>query len=245
MKAPEIARILNGIPVMEPKQGIEITEFIQENRLSRCLELGFAHGVGTAYMAHAVAQMENGRVVSIDLEEARKRNPDIHTVLRSVGIPPERVDIYFEPTSYTWRLMRFLQEGRRDYFDFIYIDGAHTWTVDGLAFYLGALLLRPGGWILFDDLDWTLETSSIRAEPWVKRLPLEERQSPQVRLIWDLLVKSHPGFDQLLDKGNWGFARKSEGPVAHSVVVEYRQHPLIDSLRKMGGALMRRYRSSP
>lgn len=244
MEPQEIAHCLDGIPSMEPAQGVEITRFIRENQLSRCLELGFAHGVGTAYLAHAVAGMENGRVVTIDREEARSRNPDIHTALRRVGVPSDRVEIYFEPTSYTWRLMRFLEAGRQDDFDFIYIDGAHTWAVDGLAFYLCAQLLRPGGWILFDDLDWTLATSSVAGEPWVQALPIEERETPQVRKIWELLVKSHPSFDRLIDKGNWGYAHKSDRPVSRSEVIQYRYHPLVGTLRKMGGALIRHYRSS-
>jgi predicted O-methyltransferase YrrM len=238
MQAHEIARVLDGIPVMDPLQGAEVTQFIKGNKLSRCLELGFAHGVGTAYLAHAVAELENGKVVTIDLEAARQRDPDIRTVLRMVGVPQGLVDIYFEPTCYTWRMMRFLEQGLRNSFDFIYLDGAHTWAVDGLAFYLGSLLLRPGGWILFDDLKWTLAGSSIAEEPWVKKLPLDERETPQVRKIWDLLVKTDPAFDQLIDNGHWGYARKSTGMTTSRVVVEY--HPLINSLIYVGSRLIGR-----
>jgi predicted O-methyltransferase YrrM len=243
MQVHEIARVLAGIPLMDPEQGAEITRFIRENKLSRCLELGFAHGVGTAYLAHAVADLGNGKVVTIDLEQARQRDPDIYTVLKMVGAPQGLVDIYFEPTSYTWRMMRFLEQGLRDYFDFIYLDGAHTWAVDGLAFYLGTLLLKPGGWILFDDLKWTFAQSLIAEEPWVKELPPEERETPQVRKIWDLLVKTHPDVDQLIDNGHWGYARKSTGLRTSRLVVEY--HPLINSLLYVGRRLIGRARHPP
>jgi predicted O-methyltransferase YrrM len=238
MQAHEIGRVLNGIPSMNPRQGAEITQFMQGKKLSRCLELGFAHGVGTAYLAHAVAELKNGKVVTVDLEAARQRDPDIHTVLKMVGVPQGLVDIYFEPTSYTWRMMRFLEQGLGNSFDFIYLDGAHTWAVDGLAFYLGSLLLKPGGWILFDDLKWTLAGSSIAEEPWVKNLPLDERETPQVRKIWDLLVKNHPEFDELIEKGNWGYARKSTGVTSRSVIVKY--HPLISSLLYVSRRIRRR-----
>jgi predicted O-methyltransferase YrrM len=240
MQAHEIARVLDGIPNMDLRQGAEITQFIKEKKLSRCLELGFAHGVGTAYIAHAVAELDNGKVVTIDLETARQRNPAIHTVLNMVGVPKSLVEIYFEPTSYTWRMMRFLEQGLRDYFDFIYLDGAHTWAVDGLAFYLGSLLLKPGGWILFDDLKWTLAGSSIAEEPWVKRLPPDERETAQVGKIWNLLVKDDPAFDLLIEKGNWGYARKSTGGTPHRVVVKY--HPLVSSLRYVRSLLIGCYR---
>jgi predicted O-methyltransferase YrrM len=243
MQVHEIARVLEGIPNMDPRQGAEVTRFIKEKKLSRCLELGFAHGVGTAYLAHAVADRQDGKVVTIDLETARRRDPDIHTVLKMVGVPQNLVDIYFEPTSYTWRMMRFLEQGLRESFDFIYLDGAHTWAVDGLAFYLGSLLLKPGGWILFDDLKWTLAGSSIAEEPWVKALPLDQQETPQVRKIWDLLVKHHPDFDQLIEAGNWGYARKSTRATHRTVVVKY--HPLISSLFGVGTRLIERARRPP
>jgi predicted O-methyltransferase YrrM len=240
MQAHEIAGVLEGIPNMDPRQGAEVTRFIKEKKLSRCLELGFAHGVGTAYLAHAVADLPDGKVVTIDLETARRRDPDIHTVLEMVGVPQNLVDIYFEPTSYTWRMMRFLEQNLRESFDFIYLDGAHTWAVDGLAFYLGSLLLKPGGWILFDDLKWTLAASSIAEEPWVKELPFDQRETPQVGKIWDLLVKHHPDFDQLIEKGNWGYARKGIRATNRRVVVEY--HPLVSSLLGVGARLIKRAR---
>ena len=209
MEVHQIASILAGIPNMNARQGAEITRFVRQRKLGRCLELGFAHGVGTAYLAHAVAGLPHPRVVTIDLETARRRNPDIHTVLQMAAVPQHLVDIYFEPTSYNWRMMRFLEQGLGGTFDFIYLDGAHTWAVDALAFYLGSLLLRAGGWILFDDLRWTLAGSSIADQPWVKELPRDQRETAQVRKIWELLVKQHPDFDQFIERDNWGYARKA------------------------------------
>ena len=40
-------------------------------------------------------------------------------------------------------------------FDLVYLDGAKNWTIDGLAVVLAERLLRPGGWLLMDDLHWT------------------------------------------------------------------------------------------
>ncbi len=242
MEVHQIADALAGIPNMDAGQGAEITRFIQQRKLSRCLELGFGHGVSTAYLAHAVAGLPDAKVVTIDLESARRRDPDIHTVLQRVSVPQNLVDIYFEPSSYTWRMMRFLEQDLYETFDFIYLDGSHTWAVDGLAFYLGSLLLKPGGWILFDDLQWTLAGSSVAQEPGVKQLPIEERETPQVRKIWDLLVKHHPDFDELIDRSNWGFAHKSTVRTSRTVEVKY--HPLVRSLFGVGARLIERARRS-
>ena len=66
-----------------------------------------------------------------------------------------------EFSSYTWWLKEQVQ-ARSDragnvepLYDFVYLDGAKNWTIDGLAVVLVEKLLRPGGWLLMDDLDWT------------------------------------------------------------------------------------------
>ena len=66
-----------------------------------------------------------------------------------------------EFSSYTWWLKEQVQ-ARSDragnvepLYDFVYLDGAKNWTIDGLAVVLIEKLLRPGGWLLMDDLPWT------------------------------------------------------------------------------------------
>lgn len=239
MNASAVADALVGIPYMTADQGRLVTDFICTHQLRRCLELGFAHGSGTAYLAHAVRPL-GGRVTAVDLEAARQRQPDIYTTLRQAQVDPAEVELYFEPSSYTWRMMKFLEAGRAGTFDFVYLDGAHNWQVDGLAFYLSEKLLRPGGWILFDDLNWTFESPSLQKFDWVQRMSPEERRTPQVRKIWELLVQSNPAFDQLLEQDDWGFARKAA--TAHQPQVIYRHYPAVESLFRVKN-LLRRARS--
>ena len=110
--------------------------------------------------------------------------------------------------------MRFLQahrEGRRDAptFDFVFIDGAHTWEVDGLAFFLVDRLLEPDGWLLFDDVHWTLSASpTLHDSARVRALSEEERHTPQIMRVFSLLPMRQPGYDSFLVKGNWAWAHK-------------------------------------
>ncbi len=229
MDVAQLSALLSGVPHMTPEQGEAITEFIQTHNLRRCLELGFAHGVGTCYLANAVQGSDGGHVVAIDLEAARKRTPNIETTMRRAGLDPAGVEIYFEPLSYNWRLMAFLEEGRAGSFDFVYLDGAHAWEPDGLAFFLSARLLRPGGWILFDDLNWTMDHSpALQAAGGLEGLPEEVRQTPQVRKIWELLVKTHQDFDRLIEQDDWAIARKRLDSPGEKVIVRY--HPLAATL---------------
>jgi len=94
--------------------------------------------------------------------------------------------------SYNWSALRLLRERRGQLFDYAYIDGAHTVAVDALTFFLCDRLLRPGGYIDFDDYDWRLRGSSLDPArlPLIRDLYTEEQiDSYQVRLIVDVLVK--------------------------------------------------------
>ena len=43
----------------------------------------------------------------------------------------------------------------------------------------------------------------------MQALPKDERETTQVRKVWDLLVVGNPAFDTLIENGNWGYAQKS------------------------------------
>jgi len=203
-----VKELIGDTSHMSLYQANRLTAFMAEHAVQNVLELGFAHGVSTCYMAAALARFGSGSIVTIDLESARQREPNIEELLARVG-QSGRVTVYFEPTSYTWRLMKFLEEERRPAFDLCYIDGAHNWFVDGFAFFLVHLLLKPGGWIIFDDLDWTYATSpSLAHTERVRRMPEDERTTPQVRKVYELLVKSHPQYHNFRMENGWAYAQK-------------------------------------
>jgi len=119
------------------------------------------------------------------------------------------VQVFYEPTSYTWRLMKLIEEDPTPSFDFCYLDGAHNWYVDGFAFFLVDKLLQNNAWIIFDDLNWTYNTSpSLKNTDRVKNLPEDERSVPQVKKVYDLLVRTHPNYGNSKIKGGWGYAQK-------------------------------------
>jgi len=211
MKPKEVEQRLGDTPYMRLDQGEEISRFILENNVRNILELGFAHGASTCYMAAALAEAGGGSIVTIDLERARTLKPSMETSLAKCGLQ-DTVTVYYEQSSYNWRLMRFLEADPMPRFDFCYLDGAHSWETDGFAFFLVDRLLKPDGWILFDDLEFTWESLSPKHghERWFKSIPRELRVTPQVRKVYDLLVKNHPGYGdfRLTRNGWWVYARK-------------------------------------
>lgn len=211
MGPAEILPIVDGIRHTTPEHGRQLYDFILENRLGRCLELGFAYGVGTVWMAAAADQL-GGKVVAVDRASVVRREPAAKDLLAKAGLT-HAAELHYDPIGYTWHLQRKLEEYAADPFDFIFLDGAHTWDVDGFTFFLCDRVLKPGGWILFDDLTWTFRGSrgAMKAD-WVQKLTDEELDAPQIGLVWNKLVKTHPGYSEFREAGTWGWARKASRP---------------------------------
>lgn len=209
MTNEDIKKIVGETPHMTLKQANEITTLIEDNNLTDILELGFAHGVSTTYMASALKRMgREGSITCIDLEHSKTRKPDIHELLSKIDTI-DNINIYFEPTSYLWRLMKFLEEDPTPRFDLCYLDGAHSWFVDGFAFFLVDKLLKPGGWIVFDDMNWTYAKSPTNSKlEKVKLMPEDEKTTPQIKKVFDLLVKTHPNYHNFKETKQWGYAQK-------------------------------------
>lgn len=235
MKREQIAEIVQGIPHTTQERGQRIYDFILKHKLKNCLELGFAHGVGTVWIAGALQEI-GGRVIAVDNLSAQKRLPSARTLVDKAGLA-QYVDLHFDSISYTWHLQRNLEKYSADQFDFIFLDGAHTWDVDALAFFVCERVLKPGGWILFDDLNWTYAASpSLRNAPWVQALTDEQQQTQQVRKIWEKLVLTHPAFGNFREENGWGWAQKSlfaNAPRALKLAAEWRPS-LKKALKKVG-----------
>ena len=226
MTPDEVKKIVGDLPHMTLEQGKRITEFIRQNEIRNILELGFCHGVSTCYMAAALDDGEAGSITTIDLECSVNKEPNIEQLLEKTE-QRHKVTFYYEPTSYTWRLMKFLEENPKPRFDFCYVDGAHSWFVDGFAFFLVDRLLQLNGWIIYDDLDWTYAYSPALGDTdWVKTMPIEERQTPQIRKVYELLVKTHPSYDNFRVEDGWAYAHKTTESAADPASV--RQEVIVE-----------------
>ncbi len=201
MKLETVADHVDGLPYMRIAQAQRLQKVIKTYKCRDLLELGFFHGVSTMYMA-AILDDRNtgGKITTIDLEWARKKEPNIIELSEELGLT-QYIEPHFEARSYLWRLMKFIEEGRT--FDFCYLDGGHNWGDTGFAFYLVDQLLVDGGLILFDDFNWTAE-----GKDWATQWPVEEQQISPVERTWELLVAKHPAYKRLWVKGNWALARK-------------------------------------
>jgi predicted O-methyltransferase YrrM len=226
MKFEDAARIVDTVPAphIPASRGRVLYDHIREHRPEKLLELGTARGGSAIFMAAALEANGAGQLTTVDSSRWNWRNPTPREVIDRSGLA-HRITLDKRYSTYTWflktELERCLDESGAVWpeYDFIFLDGAKYWSTDGLAVVLMEKLLRPGGWLLLDDLGWTYEQHTDQKRHYeieVGQLSEEERTQPHLRSVFDLLIRPNEAFDRFLIQDDWwGWARKAPaGPPA-------------------------------
>jgi predicted O-methyltransferase YrrM len=214
---PLVEKTFPHIQYMKPSQAEFIRDLIRKHDLNELLELGTYHGKGTAYLSLIQEERGKGHVTTLDLERCLEHSPNVHGVLSKLGVT-HRATVRLTQRSFTHTLMKMLEETPRPTFDFAYIDGAHTWDGSGFAFLLVDMMLRPGGWVIFDDLPWTIADAEKRRKArrgevkktFYSGYSREEKELPLVRKVWELIVPK-AGYINRYEHEGWGIAQKPGG----------------------------------
>jgi predicted O-methyltransferase YrrM len=226
--ALEAYRPAHGGPIMIlPLAASErIYDFVVAHRAVRCLELGTGYGTTACVIAAAVEECGGGEVVTIDRMLHHPVN--VHVLREHLGLDPGLIHPVVDELGYNWQLAELirLQSESPDWrgFDFCFLDGAHEWDPDALAFLLAARLLAPAGTIAIDDLPHTLR---MMVPDWATTPPYShysprQLDSFQMRMLYDRLVVPHPDFTdfRVTDDGRIGWATKhATAPAASAVRV--------------------------
>ena len=158
------------------------------------MELGIKHGKASTIMATVLkargATPETHSIKAVDCEVALELRPQATDTYNKYGVDDI---VHFQYSNldvggYLHDLMIMTWAKERPMFDFIYLDGAHTFHIDGLATMLSAKLLRPCAWLVFDDLDW---------------------KAMEMATIMDVLLEDSADFDFVTRRSGWGFMRKN------------------------------------
>ncbi len=230
MKFAEVQRLVGPVPFISPEHGLELYEMILRERPAEILELGIAHGTATCYMAAALEETGGGRVTAVDLADAAFE-PSAEMQLERCGLS-RYADVVRMQTGYSWFLHDEIRRQTADgrcfaKYDLCIIDGPKNWTIDGCAFFLVDKLLRPGGWIIFDDYGWTYAGAGVSRDATDgithRSLSEEERTTPQIREVFELLVVPHQSYSNFVvqDHRDWAMAQKIAGG-EKSYTVRYR-----------------------
>lgn len=221
MKFDEVNKVVKGIPFISEANARNLYHFIIRNKLKSCLELGFAHGVATCYMAAALDELKEGKIVSVDLVEAEHMfKPDIHQLLGKLSLK-SYVEVHREATGYNWFLHDEITKCSQNddrvcqpKYDLCIIDGSKNWTIDSSAFFLVDKLLKAEGWLIFDDYSWTYAGVNLMREATDgishRNLSEHEREIPHIREIFHLLVMQHQSYSnfKIQQEGDWAWAQK-------------------------------------
>lgn len=202
MKFSDANKILENLPYTGTRKGRFFYNFVVEHDVRRMLELGFAYGASTSYFAAALDD-QNGHIDTVDVLDSH-HGTKLEEVSAELGLG-SRISIYRETSSYTWFLKKKIEEQTRDgvchpIYDLCFIDGPKDWTNDGAAFFMVDKLLKPGGWIIFDDYAWSyrqqeaLSGSKYKRGYVFEKMSEEEWSVSQVEAIYRLLVRQHPGY---------------------------------------------------
>ena len=218
-----VAAAVEGVPFMSPAQGRIVYDHVRSTRPAAVLELGAAHGVSSAYIAAALEENGGGSLTTVESSAIRFEDPTAEELLERIGLAGIAT-VDRSASTYTWFLKKQV-EARSDaagncepLYDFCYLDGSKDWTTDGLAVVLIEKLLRPGGWLLMDDLDWTFSSHEGDTIGVMNIAPMSaaERNEPHLRAVFELIVKQHPSFTEMrIQDGWWGWARKAPGQPRH------------------------------
>ncbi|MDB6074104.1 MAG: hypothetical protein JWO89_1744 [Verrucomicrobiaceae bacterium] len=192
---------MNHYPEDVPTQASQIAiEHVRRYQPCHIAEIGINKGATSLEFAALLGQRPN---TSLHLFDFADKVADVTGRVKETGYQT----VHGYPVSstlhdsYNWNLMRVLQAGKWQ-FDYVFIDGAHTWNIDALAFLLVDRLLTVGGLVELDDYVWSIRHSPTMNPdlfPMSRELYTEEQiNERQVALVIDLLVKPDRRYEELM-----------------------------------------------
>lgn len=223
MKFTEIHEIVGSVPFISKENAHFLYNLILKEKVTNILELGIAHGTATCYMAAALQELGRGKIASVDLIDAKYAFvPSVEEQLSRAGLT-EYVTVKRMQTGYNWFLHDEIKANSNNavctqIYDLCIIDGPKNWTIDGAAFFLVDKLLKHNGWIIFDDYLWTYADADRRRDSTDgithRALSREEQETPHIREVFELLVKQHAHYGNLLvsECTDWAMAQKTNSP---------------------------------
>jgi predicted O-methyltransferase YrrM len=100
--------------------------------------------------------------------------------------------------NYAWTLGKMLISKDYPRFDLVYLDGAHTFNVDLSACACLKKMIKVGGYIVFDDVDWTFNKSPTlnpERNPLIRaQYTKEQLSTSHVQMVVELLFSECKNF---------------------------------------------------
>jgi predicted O-methyltransferase YrrM len=115
------------------------------------VEVSCGYGKATIYLA-AAAKATGGFVRAVDSDRRAWQNNTVEDLLKLLNLS-DVCDVNLDEDA-RWYLLDLLTARPGYWIDVAYVDASHTVEVDAFVALALWTHLRPGGVIVFDDLDW-------------------------------------------------------------------------------------------
>lgn len=138
----ELVKVHSNISL---KEGNFISNIIKKNNFKKCLEVGMAFGISSFYILKSL--QNNGSLISIDPFQKSQWKSYGLKLLKSTNLNKKHSLI--EKKSFV--ALPELLKNNENKFDFIFIDGWHTFDYTLIDFFYSDLLLKTKGIIVIDD----------------------------------------------------------------------------------------------
>jgi predicted O-methyltransferase YrrM len=200
-----VNRILKGERANTPRISVTLKhnqdtiDFIKSTNCRHIAEIGVY--TGSTSLEFAKFLNGNGELHLFDYED---RVENVAKGLAKAGFQNVKTfgSSYKLLDSYNWSLAQLLEKNTTPIYDYVYLDGAHNWAFDALATFLIDRLLTVGGYLDFDDYDWTYANSPTAGPnvfPLTKKLYTQlQISSQQVKMIVDLIVKRDSRYKEIV-----------------------------------------------
>ena len=160
--------------VAESNWNLLIPQFIKPTTV---LEVGSYEGASACYMIEKMSVLNHIEIHCIDTWEGGVEHQSggmaesnmisvesrfIHNTNCAIGKSINNVDLHVHKGYSDACMAELLSQGKKGYFDFIYVDGSHQAPDVLCDAVLGFKLLKTGGVMVFDDYLWHEELSTGR-----------------------------------------------------------------------------------
>jgi predicted O-methyltransferase YrrM len=180
-----------GVPYTLSEVCHELHDIVVRMDEPKVLEIACGYGKATPYLASAAA-VTGGHVRAVDNQRHEWEGDTVRDRLRELDLL-EQCSVSLGQDA-RWYIFDLLRDDSGKWIDFVYFDLSHTLEIDAFVALAAWNHLRPGGVMVFDDLDW------IPAEHGPSDLETERPDMKQIGVLFEYLTE----FPEVGQHGTWG-----------------------------------------
>jgi predicted O-methyltransferase YrrM len=186
------------------KEGLLIYTLVKKHKLTRCMEIGFAMGLSALHICQAFADLsdkmdKSDKMELISIDPFQDKNWKCAGIANIKNAGFEKYHTWIKDKSYS-AMPKFLT---KQPFDFIFIDGWHTFDYTLVDMFYADRLLRIGGYLLIDDAlhqgpSKAIAYSNKNYKHW-KRITFDSVDVPKTQVLYQKIAEDTKDWDYHVD----------------------------------------------